>query len=310
MTDTIELLALLREVLGPYKEYPHRHEVVFRCPLCNHPKKKLQVNLESGSFHCWVCEVSNGTAGRSFFSLFRKVGASSDQVTRLANILGESLPSLSVAAEHTDVRELPKEFISLAYITNSAHYRHARFYLQHRNVTDDDIVKYNIGYIEDGRYRGKVIIPSYGEDGKLNFFVGRAYHADDPMKHLTPSWTKDVVGFEAFINWSMPIVLVEGVFDAMAVKVNAIPLFGKTVNATLRQRITEHKVETIYVALDRDAVQNSVKYVQAFLGEGRKVFLVELPGKDPSEIGFVEMQRLLRTARPSSFLDIMRVKLS
>ena len=32
-----------------------------------------------------------------------------------------------------------------------------------------------------------------------------------------------------YINWEEPIILVEGVFDAMAVKRNVIPLFGKLV---------------------------------------------------------------------------------
>ena len=69
-------------------------------------------------------------------------------------------------------------------------------------------MKYNIGYCESGLFSNRVIIPSYDEDGKLNFFVGRDIY-DSPMKYKNSSTTKDVVGFELFINWNEPIVLCE-----------------------------------------------------------------------------------------------------
>ena len=69
-------------------------------------------------------------------------------------------------------------------------------------------MKYNIGYCESGLFSNRVIIPSYDEDGKLNFFVGRDIY-ESPMKYKNSSTTKDVVGFELFINWNEPIVLCE-----------------------------------------------------------------------------------------------------
>jgi hypothetical protein len=41
--------------------------------------------------------------------------------------------------------------------------------------------------------------------------------------------SRDIIGFELFINWNVPIILCEGVFDAIAIKRNAIPLLGKTI---------------------------------------------------------------------------------
>ena len=126
-----------------------------------------------------------------------------------------------------------------------------------------------------------------------------------------PEWSKDeIVGFEAFINWKMPIVLVEGAFDAIAVKINAIPLFGKTVSATLHQRIIENRVSDIYVALDRDAIRNSARYIELFLGEGRTVYFVELQDKDPSKIGFEKMQDIIHSTRKATFADVMKLRLA
>ena len=88
-----------------------------------------------------------------------------------------------------------------------------------------------------------VIIPSYDSEGKLNFFVGRSYYKDATIRHKNPKVSKNIIGFESTINWKMPIVIVEGAFDAIAVKRNAIPLFGKKIMAVLKEKILLEKVE-------------------------------------------------------------------
>jgi ribosomal protein L37AE/L43A len=306
--NQVQLLTLLEEVLGKYKEYKKQNEVAFYCPACGHHKKKLQVNLVTGAWHCWICQVDNHMAGKSIFTLFRRINATRELMMRLSEILGEYRPSYNVD-EVKVIKSLPKEFKSLSKVWNSSHYKHAYHYITNRGVTFDDILKYNIGYAEQGDYSGKIIIPSYDSDGRLNFFVGRAFYHDDWRQHQMPEWSKDIVGFEAFINWRMPIVLVEGAFDAIAVKVNAVPLFGKTVSNFLHQQIIQNQVSDIYIALDQDAMRNSAKYIELFLGEGRTVYFVELKDKDPSKMGFEKMQEIIRSTHKSTFMDVMKLRL-
>ena len=52
-----------------------------------------------------------------------------------------------------------------------------------------------------------------------------------------PDASKDVIGFDMFVNWDLPIVICEGVFDAMAIRMNAIPLFGKSPQSELQKEI-------------------------------------------------------------------------
>ena len=42
------------------------------------------------------------------------------------------------------------------------------YLLKKRGLSAHDIIKYNIGYCEDGEYTKKIIIPSYDLNGKLN----------------------------------------------------------------------------------------------------------------------------------------------
>ena len=111
-----------------------------------------------------------------------------------------------------------------------------------RGFTDDDILKHNIGYCDEGKYSNRIIIPSYDSNGGLNFFVGRDFYKSK-LKYLNSFTSKDVIGFDLFINWDEPIILCEGVFDAMSFKRNAIPLFGKTMPKRLHKKILQKKVK-------------------------------------------------------------------
>ena len=47
-------------------------------------------------------------------------------------------------------------------------YKHTAVYLMKRGITAKDVLKYGIGYCEDGLYANRIIIPSYDNKGQLN----------------------------------------------------------------------------------------------------------------------------------------------
>ncbi len=178
-----------------------------------------------------------------------------------------------------------------------------------RGITDSDILKYDIGYCDSGLYSNRIIIPSYDSDGTLNFFVGRDFYSSK-MKYRNCTTSKDIIGFDLFINWDEPIILCEGVFDAMAFKRNAIPLFGKTVMTNLKKKIIESRVKTIYLALDNDAVMDAVKISDEFIANGIEVKMMKFDEKDPSETGFSNLLYLINRTKETKFSDLMRIRLN
>ena len=64
----------------------------------------------------------------------------------------------------------------------------------------------------------------------LDYFVARSFEKEPSRKYDAPSSDKNIIGFENMINWNIPVVLCEGAFDAIAIKRNAIPLFGKNIS--------------------------------------------------------------------------------
>ena len=75
------------------------------------------------------------------------------------------------------------------------------------------------------------------------------------------------------------------------------------------KKIVTSTVEKIYIALDNDALKKSLKFAEKFLNEGKEVHLVELQGKDPSEMGFTNFTKLIQTTTPLTQYNLMEKKL-
>ncbi len=131
-----------------------------------------------------------------------------------------------------------------------------------------------------------VIIPSYDENGKLNYFTGRSFEKEPSVKYRNPSVSRDIIPFELFINWELPLILCEGPFDAISIKRNVIPLLGKNIQTKLMKKIVMSSVEKIYIALDKDAQKQALDFCEKLMQEGKEVYLVDMQDKDPSEMGW------------------------
>jgi len=211
--------------------------------------------------------------------------------------------------QKSEVVVLPKEYKPMWIRSKSLYQVHALKFLTDRGITKYDIKKYKIGFCEDGLYQHRVIVPSHDEDGILNYFVGRSY-MESGMKYKNPNVSKDVVGFDYHIAWSKPIVLCEGVFDAMSIRTNAIPMFGKKPPRKLLMKIFEKKVKTIYIALDDDARKDAFRLSEFFSDFGIDTKVVNLPkDKDPNDLGFEKMSNLIDETVSSSFSDTIEARL-
>ena len=299
------LIALLESVLNKGK-ITSNDNIAFHCPFCNHHKKKMEVNIVTQYWHCWVCNA----AGRKLAILFRKLNVQREKISKLVKLVDEVEYKPTKTSTDTPVLHLPEGYRPLWDLdSTSPEYRNAVYYLKGRGIDIYDILRYRIGYCRKGPYSGKIIIPSYDENASLNYFVARAYYEEDKWKHKNPPTSKDIVGFELHINWDMPIVLVEGAFDAIAIKRNAIPLFGKTISNTLKKRIVEKGVKQIYICLDQDAKKQALETAEYFMANGIDVYFVDLTSGDPSELGFEKIKRILELTTRMSSEQLMEQKI-
>jgi DNA primase len=302
------LVNLVNSVLGAGKRTARGNQA-YTCPFCHHHKPKLEVNFTENKeginkWACWAC----GKKGKTVRSLFKQVQVDASYFQELSKLVKNVSSDDIGEAKHTSL-ELPKEFKT--FIKNQdITARHALSYLKKRNISKIDILKYNIGYCTSGQYANMIVIPSYDCNGKLNYFTARSFEKDPYVKYRNPEVSRDIIAFELFINWDLPIILCEGPFDALAIKRNVIPLFGKNIQSSLMKKLVGSKVQKIYIALDNDAMKQALGFCEQLLDIGKEVYLVELQGKDPSEMGFEHFTKLIQTVSPLTQYKLMEKKLS
>lgn len=284
---------------------------------------KLEVDTETtagrgtkpeNSYHCWVC---NGK-GKSIYSLLKAIEAPQHLFDQLNEII--KYTEVKGATNSTRVAFngiLPKEYKSLAgkLPKNELKMRHAKAYIKSRGYTENDILKYSIGFCEDGVYGGRVVIPSYDATGHINFIIARTIHKDVKPKYQNPECSRDIIPFDLFVNWNEPIVLCEGGFDLMSIKRNVIPLLDKEMQPELMKKILGSNCKKVYLAIDPDAIKQIIKYAEILMNEGKQVFMVDFSEYDsdekvdPSEMGFENFTKLIQKATRLTPSKLMKMKI-
>ena len=302
------LVSLVSRVLGEGK-MTARGNRAFYCPLCNHHKPKLEINFTDNKkghhpWHCWVCNEK----GKFLNTLFKKVKALPEHFSELKSLVKTGYQVKDVEVVKSNLK-LPEEFIPITTNDKNIIGRQAWSYLKNRGITIEDIEKYNIGYCEYGRYAKMIIIPSYDKNGQLNYYTGRSFEKDPYIKYKNPEASRNIIPNEHLINWNLPLVICEGMFDAIAIKRNAIPLLGKNIQSELMKKIVTSTIEKIYIALDKDAMKQTLKFAEEFMNEGKEVYLIDLKDKDPSEMGFNNFTNLIQNTFPLTSYQLMERKL-
>jgi DNA primase len=259
-----------------------------------HHKRKLQVNLESDIFHCWVCNWKGG----SLLPILRRLGdADPDYLDYKAE--HEKKPKTEAGGKVYETPRLPKEFQTLSKASGTLYYHQAIGYLTQRGVTSEDILDYKMGFCTEGKYADRIILPSFDDMGELNFFVGRAIWTRLTLPYLSGEFDKDIVFNDLLVDWTKPITLVEGPFDAIKAGHNAIALQGKLPSKRLMAKIHRHMPRT-YIALDADASSDALKIATNLVNNGVETLIINWPDgvKDPGELTKAEFDELRRRAIP------------
>ena len=304
-------VTILKEILGDY--YISGKEMLFFCPKCKHHKKKLSVNLEKDAFKCWICDFS----GKSVRRLVKRYGNYVQQKTwnELSGIVEiTEYEKIFLADEKLEENiepiGLPEEFQTLCNRDVGLTSLPARRYLKDRGISREDILFWKMGYSVSGEYAGRVIVPSFNLDGKVDYFIARSYE-NNWKRYLNPQTPRDIIFNELYVDWSSDITLVEGVFDAIKAK-NAIPILGSTLreNSRLFMEIIRHD-PAVYIALDPDAERKAEKLIISLLNYGAEVYKIDIPtGRDVGDMTheeFLERKREARLIRDSDYMLLSKI---
>lgn len=307
---------LERNLKGPRYHNASNHQIAFDCPMCSSEKGipegdgkgNLEVNYEKRVFKCWACQQRNGMSG-SLRKLLRWYGserdlAEFDKIFPKFDISKWEDTDPDAVKENKKVTSLPQSFKPL-----KGEYKKTQlgnkcmYYLKEIRGVDEHLIdRYNVGYVDHGPFKNRLLVPSYDKNGEVNFFVTRAF-GNVKQKYLNPSADKNSIVFnEYYLKYDFPIYLVEGVFDHL-ITPNSVPLLGNEISDELLMRLYDNANSYVIVFFDPDAHRNAIDVCDK-LNVGRlcgKIRMISLKGDmDPSkyykEHGKKDFFKLLKTS--------------
>ena len=262
------IVKILNGILGDCKNHNEfSGQIAYDCPVCSYEikgldhgdgKGNLEINYIDEVYKCWCCSETHDTHG-SLEGLIRKFG-NNNQLKRY-KILRPDEEDRHQQKKQYEIVKLPKEFIPFSEVSEgfklTHYYKQAKNYLNKRHITDEMIIKHNIGFCYQGYYQNRIIIPSYDKKRRINYFVARSYEFKPIRKYLNPKAEKEIIIFNAhLIEWNNPIYLVEGAFDSIFIP-NSIPLLGKQLSDELFTLLYKKAKSDIIIILDPDAITNA-----------------------------------------------------
>jgi hypothetical protein len=74
-------------------------------------------------------------------------------------------------------------------------------------------------------------------------------------------------------------------------------------------KIVGSQVTKVYIALDKDAIKDSLHHAQILIDYGKKVYLVDMEDKDPNLMGFEHFTKIIQNTYPLTFAKLFELKL-
>lgn len=326
MIQYTELSNIIKRIFSEVKNEGNA-QIQVNCPRCRDReglsdydgKFNLEINLEKNMFRCWKCDDPK-YSGRDITYLIKEHGNKEDLED--FNQIKADYFEYGFGEEEKEERKelqvtLPDEFIPFSSldVNNPDHLVAYNYLIFDRKIDRDLIFKYRLGFCVEGRYKNRIIIPSFDKNGKLNYFVARTWIKGVKPTYMNPKVEKGKFIYnEGYINWDAPVYLVEGGFEELSFPVNTIPLLGKVIGEKLFHELKDKKPEIIII-LDPDAVRNAIRLYEQlqsiYYDCTEKVKIVIMEGKyDLDEIkrnfDVEGVKKVIQSARYLNDLDYLR----
>ena len=236
-------------------------------------------------------------SGKSVHSLFKKYAPGLlGELSKIKDWNSTSRREKSNVIEEVKL-EVPKGFLLLAKEINSRDpdVKAAIRYCVKRGLTIKDLWYFKLGTYVSGRFRRRVVFPSFTDEGKLNYYTARAID-ESHLKYINaPVAKKEVLFNDINIDWKKPLTLVEGPFDLTKCPYNSSCLLGSHLpeDSVLFKKIIKNGTP-INLALDPDAIMKSHNIAKSLSAYGVSVKMTHVPpDKDIGDMNKEEVNKII-----------------
>lgn len=275
----------------------------FYCPDGDHPTHNhLSINQAKKVFRCLRCGET-GTLRR----LLANAGKYMELEPRAEVIEKKKYPAINFSS----FPQIKKDNMSMSRMAYT-------YVTKRRGITDQEIAFYDIRYATEGKFYGRILIPIC-EGGRVVCFSARSFFDFIKPKYLFPHYGQTpLTAGEAIFGYDRAvkecpefIILVEGVFDAIAVNkafnnnVQGLAIMSDAMTDSQLYKIMKlPKKSRICILLDATARKEAIKVAKKFvkwsyfLDEPRVAFLKK---GDPASVTGRDLAQAVFYAKPFSF---------
>lgn len=241
------------------------------CPLCG-KEQHFYISRKTQMWDCKKCHEYG-----SIYKLLRLLdktyllaGSTIEEKERIESI--REMTQELVSNDDTEISELPVKKMPVGWKVSAKSTK----YLLSRGITPEDCKRYNIGATDMfRRYENYVLIPVY-DGGEIRGFLGR-YGArkvpDNKLRYnnsIGTEFAELLFGYDEITDNTSTVILVEGVFDKIAVdkvlhlwdgeEVKCVCTFGKKISDKQIKKLMLKGVTNVILLYDFDAVKEIKKY--------------------------------------------------
>jgi len=300
----MNLEAYLQEQLG-YLPKPSGREGnrFYRCECvdCNYDgdiSRQLWIRADGprrGNFGCWRCESHGNFVGLIAHLEQIPYGRARKKAELYESIYGDDIDEecrklLDNQPKHA--HQEPSDAAERDFILSSVEYLRPKTkafrYLLSRGFTEKDIEDWDLKWCTAGRLKDRIVVPVRDPSGRyIRAWQGRTISKYGKPPYLATSEQEGTNIKHLVLNVHRaqePLVLVEGLMDAMAVGArNSLCFLGKGISPQQLEIVRSLGAKEVLVVLDGDVLDDDV------LGELRcfcDARAVRLPyGEDPASLG-------------------------
>jgi DNA primase len=155
-------------------------------------------------------------------------------------------------------------------------------YLTGRGLTRETVKAFGLGFCNEGRYQGRIVIPITCPAGTS--FTTRAIDPGEPRRYLAGPGAGSLLFGWPQAQGANELVIVEGSFDAMSAfqaGVKAVAILGKTLRESQITMLRGCGARRLVLMLDGDALDDALR--QAPMVGSSVVVAAPLGAKDPAQ---------------------------
>jgi len=285
MISINDKIKFIEKICGPGLLSSDGKNLYVGCPFCEagFRKKKLAIKTDDDKWHCWIC----GKKGINLVPIIKK--------NKPYLLKDYKHNDISIVEEDEEERiSFPEGYILLSdFSKNNRDINDVRNYCKFRGLKIQDFWRFRLGTCTKGKYRRRVIVPSFDNEGNINYYVARSIDSNQIPKYRNAKAHRNNVIFnEINLNWNEPITIVEGPFDLMKCDWNSTCLLGSLLSqkSMLFKKIIENKSE-ILLGLDEDAIKKTHSIAKSLSYYDCKVKII--PTNNITDIGSLTREQFL-----------------